>query len=70
MVGDADAADKAAGFEIMTSTVVETLALEVGEVIEVESEAGAKRYSGERFCTHTVVTGWLIVPRIDLLCPL
>lgn len=58
MVGDADAADKAAGFETMTSTVVETLALEVGEVIEVENEARAKRYSGERFWTRAVVTGW------------
>ncbi|GKZ94901.1 hypothetical protein AnigIFM59636_008632 [Aspergillus niger] len=33
----------------MTSTVVEALALEVGEVIEVENEAGAKRYSEDLF---------------------
>lgn len=47
MAGDADAADKAACFEVMTSKVAKTLALEVGEVVEVESEAGAKRYSGK-----------------------
>lgn len=57
MVGDADVVDKAAGFETMTSTVVEALALEVGEVIEVENEAGEMRYSGERFWTRAVVTG-------------
>lgn len=47
MAGDADAADKAACFEVMTSKVAKTLALEVGEVVEVESEAGAKGYSGK-----------------------
>lgn len=63
MAGDADAADKAACFEVMTSKVAKTLALEVGEVVEVESEAGAKGYSGERFRTRA----WLIIPR-TILC--
>jgi hypothetical protein len=47
VAGDADAAYKAACFEVMTSTVAKTLAPEVGEVVEVESEAGAERYSGK-----------------------
>lgn len=51
MVGNADAADKAVAFKDMTSTVMEPLALEVGEVLGVEGEARVKRYSSKHFCT-------------------